>query len=114
MTCTMRWKARLTLLARRAIMPNTPRLQSVRDRMAQSLTHRVVLVAVDAALEPEVRAALARRSADVAASCPDVAAARAEAFSSPAAQHLFVAQLDAAHLAALTAALPGQPVVVLL
>jgi pilus assembly protein CpaE len=82
--------------------------------MPPGLPHRVVLVAVEPALEPALRAALARRSVGVAASCADAEAARAEALAGPGAAHLFIAQLDARRLAALTAALPGQPVVALL
>src|SRR3954469_16285662 len=82
--------------------------------MPHGLSHRVVLVGVEPALQPALRAALAQRSAAVAAICADVECARADALGNPEAANLFVAQLDPPRLAALTAALPGQPVVALL
>lgn len=76
--------------------------------------YRAILVAVEPALQPALRAALARRSAEVAACCADAEAARTAALASGAAMHLLIAQLDARRLAALTTALPGQPVIALL
>src|SRR5947208_2340331 len=82
-------------------------------RMPTGVFQRVFLVAVEPALQPALRAALARRSTEVVA-CADADAARAEALANPGSAHLFIAQLDGPRLAALTAALPGQPVVALL
>jgi pilus assembly protein CpaE len=69
-------------------------------------------------LQPALRSALEQRGAVVAAVCPDLSAARAEALSHPAEAHLFVVNLppeaDVSRLAALTSAVPGQPVIVLL
>jgi pilus assembly protein CpaE len=82
------------------------------------LQHRVILVGRDDALQSALESALRQRAATVAAVCPDLASARAEAQSHPGHVHLFIVHLaaepDLGRLATLTSALPGQPVIVLL
>jgi pilus assembly protein CpaE len=77
----------------------------------------VVLIGVEATVDPAIRTALRTRGAAPASVCGDLGAARAEALAHPNDTHLFIAQLGpelaAARLSLLTSALPGQPVVAL-
>ncbi|MFO0930198.1 MAG: hypothetical protein U0736_24760, partial [Gemmataceae bacterium] len=86
--------------------------------MPLAIQHRVVLVGMDGALKEQVSSALQQQPAEVAAACADLGAAQAEAARHPGTAHLFVVHLPAGQdpslLAAFTAALAGQPVVVLL
>jgi pilus assembly protein CpaE len=85
--------------------------------MPQGVQHRVVLVGVESDLEATLRSALRSRGAEVAAVCPDLPAARAEALANPGDTHLFITRLsdrlDPGRLSLLTSVLPGQPVVAL-
>lgn len=86
--------------------------------MPQGVQHRVVLVGVEDALQAPLRDALRQRSAEPAAVCPDLAAARAEARARAGDAHLFIVRVadgeDPARLASLTGGAPGQPVMALL
>lgn len=86
--------------------------------MPQGVQHRIVLVGVEDALQPAVRAALRQRAAEPARICPDLSTARGEALGHPGETHLFVVRLaadqDPAHISLLTSAVPGQPVMALL
>jgi pilus assembly protein CpaE len=86
--------------------------------MPQGVQHRIVLVGVEDALQPLIRAALSQRLAEPAVGCRDLTAALDEAHAHPTDAHLFIVQLsaeeDPARLSALTGSLPGQPVMVLL
>jgi pilus assembly protein CpaE len=86
--------------------------------MPRGVKHRIVLVGVDDGLQPAIRQALQMRAGTVAAICPDLLAAQAEALAHPANVHLFIVHLppqaDLNRLGALTSVLPGQPVMVLL
>jgi pilus assembly protein CpaE len=86
--------------------------------MPQGIQHRIVLVGVDGALEPALRAALRGRALAPAAVCADLDAARDEALRRPGDAHLFIVQFgpgdDPSWLSVLTGSLPGQPVLALL
>jgi pilus assembly protein CpaE len=86
--------------------------------MVRGVQHRVVLVGVDAGLQPALRQALQLRAGTVAAVCADLPAAQAEGLAHPRDVHLFIVHLppdaNLDRLGALTSVLPGQPVMALL
>lgn len=82
--------------------------------MPQGIQHRVVLVGVEQALEPAIRAALSQRAVESVTVHEDVPSAVADALARPGVAHLFIVQLSSAGIAALTSTLPGQPVLALL
>src|SRR5262245_57175690 len=86
--------------------------------MPRGVQHRVVLVGVDDALQPAVRAALRVRAAEPAAVCANLDRARREASAHAGDAHHFIVRIaseaDLTALAGLTSSTPGQPVMALL
>src|SRR4051812_29707563 len=83
--------------------------------MAQGIQHRVILVGVEPGLRGPLEAAVQARGGSVTADCADAPSACRAAAARPDESHLFlVGEADPTRVAALTAALPGQPVLALL